>query len=148
MLYVVRAAPTSIITGNWVISNWYQSPLHVSIKKLQNKHLTLDPDPCRVVQGDANRTLSKHTVFLQTNTPEPNKSQWFEKMLILPEKLTVDAEKLCLYPSWFIKVGDLEQIIFCWSRNICTHFCRWEKKGYASSCWYKNISEYVRIMLA
>ena len=26
-------------------------------------------------------------------------------MLILPEKLTVDFEKLCLYPSRLIKVG-------------------------------------------
>lgn len=62
-LYMVRIVQTYIRAGNWVIASWYQLPSYISIEKLQNKHLTLDPDPYQSVRGDANRTLSKCTAF-------------------------------------------------------------------------------------
>lgn len=76
MYYTLHDQSLSELYYNWELSypKLVSVTLYTSIKNLQNKHLTLDPDPYSIIRGKANCSLSKCTAILQTNTPVPNKS--------------------------------------------------------------------------
>lgn len=125
----VGAAQTYILRGSWVISSLYQSPSYISIKKLQNKQLTLDSDPYQIVKGVADCTLS--TRVLQTNTPVPVKVSdsrwcWFH----LQRSWRTPSSELHFYPAQIIREGKgWDQTIFGWIRSIYTLFCTCSQGG-------------------
>lgn len=125
----VGAAQTYILRGSWVISSLYQSPSYISIKKLQNKQLTLDSDPYQIVKGVADCTLS--TRVLQTNTPVPVKVSdlrwcWFH----LQRSWRTPSSELRFYPAQIIREGKgWDQTIFGWIRSIYTLFCTCSQGG-------------------
>lgn len=124
VLYMVRAVQTYIIIGNWVISSWYQSPWYVSIKKLQNKHLSLDSDPYQIVRGDAKCTLSKCTAFCKQTLQgliKVSDSRWCWFYLKNSPWMPRSSASLL---HGLLRGERLWQIAFVWSRSICTLFCK------------------------
>lgn len=65
LLYAAADQSLSGLYYNWKLNDPKLASIiqYVSIKKLQNKHLTLDPDSHHILWGDASRTLSKGTAF-------------------------------------------------------------------------------------